>query len=78
MSLKQISLTMPEKLFNASKDYTQEFGYRNLQEFILELLRKKVVLERVGRYNQIEEEMKSGKNVKKFSQAGAIKYLKSL
>ncbi len=76
MGLKQISLTMPEKLFKASKEYTREFGYRNLQEFILELLRKKVILERVERYREIESQMRQGKNVKKFSQAEAAKYLK--
>ena len=78
MSLKQISLSMPERLFKASKKYTDEFGYKNLQEFILELLRKKVMLERMERYKSIEEEMKAGKNVKKFSQSEAVKYLKSL
>lgn len=33
---------MPESLFKAFKDYTKELGYRNLQEIILELIRKKV------------------------------------
>ncbi len=78
MSLKQISLSMPEKLFRASKEYTQECGYKNIQEFILELLRKRVILNRVERYSKIEAQMKSGKNVKKFSQAEAMKYLKGL
>ena len=78
MNFKQISVTMPEKLFRASKDYTQELGYRNLQEFILELLRNKVILERVARYKKIEDEMKSGKNVKRFKQTQASKFLKSL
>jgi len=78
MVLKQISLSMPETLFKASEEYTHEFGYRSLQEFILELLRKKIVLERMERYKQIEEEMKVGKNVKKFRQSEAVKYLKSL
>jgi len=78
MSLKQISLSMPEKLFRASKEYTQEYGYKNIQEFILELLRKRVILNRVERYSKIEAQMKSGKNVKKFSQAEAMKYLKGL
>jgi len=76
MTLKQISLTMPEKLFKASKEYTSEFGYRNLQEFILELLRKKVILERITRYKKIEEEMK--KNPKKLNQKQAIDYIKNL
>lgn len=78
MGLKQISLTLPETLFNASKEYVKEFGYRNLQEFILDLLRRKVVLEKIERYAAIEDEMRSGKNVKRFSQDLAAEFLKSL
>jgi len=78
MTLKQISLTLPENLLNASKEYSKEFGYKNLQEFILELIRKKVFFERVERYQIIESDMIRGKNVKKFSQEDAAEYLKSL
>ena len=56
MTLKQISLSMPENLFKASKDYTKELGYRNLQEFILELVRKKVMLDNIDRYKKIEQD----------------------
>jgi len=78
MTLKQISLTIPENLLKASKEYSKEFGYRNLQEFILELIRKKVFFERVERYQKIENDMIRGKNVKKFNQKDAVEYLKSL
>lgn len=78
MSLKQISLSMPEILFKASKNYSREFGYKNIQEFILELIRKKVILGNIERYKEIEAQMKLGKNVKKFSQAEAVKFLKGL
>jgi metal-responsive CopG/Arc/MetJ family transcriptional regulator len=78
MALKQISLTLPENLLNATKDYSKEFGYRNVQEFILELVRNRVLYENVERYQKIEQEMKAGKNVKKFNQKDAVKYLKSL
>jgi len=78
MALKQISLTLPENLLNATKDYSKEFGYRNVQEFILELVRNRVLYENVERYQKIEQEMKAGKNVKKFNQKDAAKYLKSL
>jgi len=78
MVLKQISLTLPENLLNATKDYSKEFGYRNVQEFILELVRNRVLFEKVERYQKIEHDMKRGKNVKKFSQKDAVKYLKSL
>jgi len=78
MTLKQISLTMPENLLKASKEYSKEFGYRNLQEFVLELIRKKVFFERMERYQKIENDMIRGKNVKKFNQKDAVEYLKSL
>jgi len=78
MALKQISLTLPENLLNATKDYSKEFGYRNVQEFILELVRNRVLFENVERYQKIERDMKRGKNVKKFNQKDAVKYLKSL
>ena len=78
MTLKQISLTMPENLLKASKEYSKEFGYRNIQEFVLELIRKKVFFERMERYQKIEDDMIRGKNVKKFNQKDAVEYLKSL
>jgi metal-responsive CopG/Arc/MetJ family transcriptional regulator len=78
MALKQISLTIPENLLKASKEYSKEFGYRNIQEFILELIRKKVFFEKIERYQKIEKEMISGRNVKKFNQKDAVEYLESL
>ena len=75
---KQISLTIPETLFAASEEYYRNLGYLNLQEFILDLVRKKVVLENIERYNEIEERMKKGKGAKKFSQKGAVKYIRGL
>ena len=74
MTLKQISLTMPQVLLKASKEYSAEYGYKNVQEFILELIRNKVMLER---YRQIEMQMMKGKK-KSFSKSEAIKYIKSL
>ena len=69
---------MPENLLKASKEYSKEFGYRNLQEFVLELIRNKVFFERMERYQKIENDMIDGKNVKKFNQKDAVEYLKSL
>lgn len=77
-TMKQISLTVPEVLFEASREYYQELGFRNLQEFILDLLRRKVVLENIDRYREIEERMKKGIGVKKFSQKEAVKFLRGL
>ena len=76
MEQKQISVTLPEVLWQASQEYSEEYGYRNLQEFIVDILRKKVIMENVERYQEIEERMKSGKGIKKFNQKEAANYLK--
>ena len=78
MTLKQISLSIPENLLKASKKHSEEFGYKNIQEFILELIRKKVFFEKLERYQRMEKDMKKGKNVKKFNQNDAVEYLESL
>jgi len=78
MALKQISLTIPENLLKASKEYSKEFGYRNIQEFILELIRRKIFYEQLERYQKIERDMILDKKVKKYSQKDAVEYLKSL
>lgn len=78
MALKQISLTIPEKLLKETKNYTKEYGYRNVQELILELVRNRVLNEKIQRYQRIEHDMQQGKKVKKFSQKEAVDYLKSL
>jgi len=78
MALKQISLTIPEKLLKETKNYTKEYGYRNVQELILELVRNRVLNEKIKRYQRIEHDMQKGKNVKKFSQKDAVEYLESL
>ena len=78
MTLKQISLSIPDNLLEASKEYSKEFGYKNVQEFILELIRRKVFLEKFERYQKIEKDMKKGKNVKRLNQKDAMNYLESL
>ncbi len=75
MSLKQISLSIPEGLFKASKEYSKVYGYKNIQEIILELLRQRVFFENNERYEQIEKSMKKSKT---FSQEEAIKHIKGL
>jgi len=58
MTLKQISLSIPDNLLEASKEYSKEFGYKNVQEFVLELIRRKVFIEKFERYQKIEKDMK--------------------
>ena len=75
MAIKQISLSLPENLLKASEKYADEFGYKNVQELILDLVRKKVLLDKIRRYRLIEERMIKGEGVKSFDQKGAEKYL---
>lgn len=75
--MKQISLSMPENLFKISKEYSEELGYKNIQELILDIIRKKIIIDNVERYKKIEEKMKKGIGVKKLSQKDAEKYLRS-
>lgn len=76
--MKQISLTVPDVLLEVSKEYSEEYGYRTIQEFIVDLLRQKVVSGNAERYREIEYRMKKGIRVKRFNQAEALKYLKGL
>ncbi|MDG6219500.1 MAG: hypothetical protein QCI00_08680 [Candidatus Thermoplasmatota archaeon] len=55
MALKQISLFIPDNSLEASEEYSKEFGYKNVQEFILEIIRRKIFLEK------IEQDMKKGR-----------------
>ena len=38
----QINIRLPAKLQSAAEQYTENFGYRNIQEFILEAIRDKI------------------------------------
>ncbi|HUW66541.1 MAG TPA: hypothetical protein VMW20_00655, partial [Candidatus Nanoarchaeia archaeon] len=38
----QINIRLPSKLQLAAEQYTENFGYRNIQEFILEAIRDKI------------------------------------
>jgi metal-responsive CopG/Arc/MetJ family transcriptional regulator len=63
---KQISLTLPETLFKASKEYSEAMGYRSTQEFIVDVVRRRVLLDEEERLRRVEEEMDRA-NVKRFS-----------
>ncbi|MFH1212240.1 MAG: hypothetical protein V1659_04935 [Candidatus Woesearchaeota archaeon] len=77
MKTKQISLTMPENLFLASSRCYQDCGYKNLQELILDILRRRILDESSQRYRIIENEMKKGKS-RKLNQREAVKYVRDL
>ncbi len=74
MKTVQISVTVPEQLFSAAKQKYEELGYRNMQEYFLELARRDVYWKK---YAEIEKRMMQGKGVKKMSKEEAIKYVKS-
>jgi hypothetical protein len=38
----QINIRLPPKLQSAAEQYTENYGYRNIQEFILEAIRDKI------------------------------------
>ncbi|MCK4326917.1 MAG: hypothetical protein KAW41_00390 [Candidatus Diapherotrites archaeon] len=76
MALKQISVTMPANLFKASKEYSQEYGYKNVQEFILDEIRKKIMAKRIARYEQIEAQLDG--EARAMSKKEAIAYLEGL
>ena len=69
---------MPENLLQASREYSEQFGYKNVQEFILDLVRDNVMMRNIDRYMKIDERMKKGVGVKKFSQKAAVKYIKNM
>ena len=38
----QINIRLPARLQSATEDYVESYGYRNIQEFILEAIRDKI------------------------------------
>jgi len=76
MALKQISVTVPMNLFRASKEYSEEYGYKNVQELMLDLVRKKVMAKRIERYEEIEGQI--DRESKAMGKKEAIAYLEGL
>ena len=73
---KQISLAIPLVLFRESKEYSEEYGFKSLQELILALLRKKVMTEKIERYQKAEEQ--ATRTGKRMSQKEAKQFLRRL
>ncbi|MEA2054950.1 MAG: hypothetical protein U9O96_07610 [Candidatus Thermoplasmatota archaeon] len=42
MKAKQINLKIPENLYVAAKRYTEEYGFRNIQDLALESMRERI------------------------------------
>lgn len=78
MGLKQISLCMPDVLLKEATKYSKDFGYRNVQDFILAVVREKVILDNVERWKEIETRMKKGKGTTKLTQKQALEFVKSM
>ena len=63
---KQISLAIPDVLYKESEEYSREYGYKSLQEFILDVLRHKIIIEKAERYQRVEvQALESGKRMSK-------------
>lgn len=50
----QINLRMNDKLYNNAKNYAEEFGYENVQDFIRETIREKLFDEEYFTPKEIE------------------------
>lgn len=62
--MKQISVTIPENLYNQSEKYCSIEGYRNVQELILELLRDEIFKKNLPKYERIlKQAQKTGKRM---------------
>ncbi|NMG83145.1 MAG: hypothetical protein GIS02_02935 [Methanosarcinales archaeon] len=46
----QINIRLPARLQSATEQYVDNYGYRNIQEFVLEAIRDKIF-----RYNKYDE-----------------------
>ncbi|MFH1916683.1 MAG: hypothetical protein ABIJ21_05440 [Nanoarchaeota archaeon] len=72
--MKQISLTIPEKLYDESRKYCHEFGFKNVQEFILDLMRERTIYKNLERDLQIKERMDQGIGVTKKTKDEALRF----
>ena len=75
MKTQQISLTLPNVLYKTSKKYVEKQGYKNIQELVLDLLRKRIDDENIKRYDRISKQLDKQKGM---TQKEAIKYFKNL
>lgn len=77
MVLKQVSLALPKNLLDDSKKYASEYGYKNIQELILDLIRERIYFKRIQRYQRLEKEMDANKDTKHFTQEEAVEYFEN-
>jgi hypothetical protein len=76
---KQISLTLPENLFKASKEYSKEMGYKNVQEFILDSIRRRTIFDESAEMDMLEAEVDRNPNTRVFkTKEEALAHLDSL
>ena len=75
MLTKQISLTMPKKLYDDAVQEVKIGGYRGVQDLVLAVLRRHLAEER--RYRRIETEMHKGKKIT-MTKEQALAYLRKI
>lgn len=71
---KQISITIPQKMYDETREHYDELGFRSIQEFILDSHRRRLVAEK--RHQEILRELK--KRGKGLSQKEANAFLERL
>ena len=59
MEAKQVNITVPIKLYHKIEEHVDEHGYRNAQDFFLDLARKKVIFENSDT-SELREEFVNG------------------
>lgn len=42
MGTKQINLKMPAKFYSAAKSFAESYGYRNVQDLVMDSIREKI------------------------------------
>ncbi len=71
---KQISITIPQNIYEETSKQYDELGFRSVQEYILDSHRRRLLAHK--RHKDILNELK--KNGKRLSQKEAMEYLERL
>jgi len=77
--MRQISVSIPDLVYKEGSKYAKKFGYRNVQEVMVDLLRRNLFGNEVAEYKRISKEMRDGKNVVRFeTKKDALEFLEAI
>lgn len=77
--MRQISVSLPDLVYKEGRKYAKKFGYRNIQDVMVDLLRRNLFGDEVAEYRQISKEMSAGKNVVRFeTKKDALEFLEAI